>query len=60
MSHCVQRSCDKGCPLTFACDTASNLCLRKNCTPAADCESMDFCVNGTCDEAVGVCSLPVP
>ncbi len=54
--HCEPTACasDGDCPTNFGC--TSSQCQRKTCTSDAACAG--YCVEGSCYDALGTCTLP--
>jgi hypothetical protein len=70
---CVPQRCDQGfaCPAYQACDPSSidptkgvagltHGCVFVPCVVDGDCAQGVYCVNGVCQESLGICILPGP
>ncbi len=58
VKRCFAQPCDPGnpCPADFHCD--ESFCARDVCVDDADCDG--WCVEGVCQEQLGVCTPPAP
>jgi hypothetical protein len=60
--RCEARMCntDSDCPAQFRCAGDPGGCLRLTCSADVDCTPGGFCVNLTCQDALGSCAAPPP
>jgi hypothetical protein len=65
-NHCSSTSCPGGqsdCPANSVCTDVPGpgpLCLSKTCSTDADCDHPGWCVDGQCEDTLGMCYTPVP